>query len=184
MVKQACKPCKPCKRRANAGVFSISITPKQRNRVWEGIHIVCKTHQALSIPVDHGRRANGIEVVHVDVRRRAFDVEDHRLAGLAVAGRGTCYANGQNIYPLPSNENDTEGSRRRTGIIVVEEAVQSCAIDQNTLRIHRAKSPSICAISGNTARRRSDVRIVQCRDGWEGDGGVGIGLVVSTCTSE
>ena len=69
------------------------IALKQCDRVWEYVDIVSVTCQALSILVDHRRRSNRVEVIYIYIRR-AFNVEDHSLASLAVADCGAgCVTN-------------------------------------------------------------------------------------------
>lgn len=40
----------------------------------------------------------------------------------------------------------------RTCVVVVEETIQSRAIDQDILRVHNPQTPAISAVPGNAAR--------------------------------
>lgn len=75
-----------------SGQYVPSVASEQRDGVWKDIHVVCKSCQTLPVPIDHRSRANRVEIIDVDVRTRAFDVEDHGLASLAVARSRACYA--------------------------------------------------------------------------------------------
>jgi len=71
------------------------------------------------------------------------------------------------VSPLPAAEHATsnrqptfavlareilQGLDIRTCIVVVEETIQSRAIDQDVLRIHNPQTPAISAVAGNAAR--------------------------------
>jgi len=131
--------------------YDTSIASEQRNSVWKDIDVVCKTCQTLPIPIDHRSRANRVEVIDVNVRTRAFDVEDHGLASLAVASSRACYIT-SSAHICSSGREILEGLDMRTCIVVVEETIQSRAIDQDALRVHNPQTPAISAVPGNAAR--------------------------------
>ncbi len=68
-----------------SGQYVPSVASEQRDSVWKDVYVVRKPCQTLAIPIDHRSRANRVEVVNVDIRTRAFDVENHGLASLAIA---------------------------------------------------------------------------------------------------
>lgn len=62
---------------------------EQRNRIRKHIDVIRVTRQTLPVLVDHARRANSVQVVHPQVLQivaHHFEVEDARLADLAVTG--------------------------------------------------------------------------------------------------
>ena len=53
---------------------------KQSNRIREYVHVVRRCHNTRPVTIGHGARANGVQVVDVDVRAQAFNGQDARLA--------------------------------------------------------------------------------------------------------
>jgi hypothetical protein len=74
--------------------------------------------RALPISRHHLRRANRIQIIHIDVSRCSLDAEDPRLASTAVPwgddGVGACYYSSASI----KSKQKWRGKRRRGNLLV------------------------------------------------------------------
>jgi hypothetical protein len=82
--------------------LALPIRPKHRNVIRENINIILIRSQARSIPINHTRRPDGVQIINIHftllfTRLRisgaqpSVDAKDLRLAGFVVAG---CAAGG------------------------------------------------------------------------------------------
>lgn len=134
-------------------LLSKAINPKNIDRIHKRrviIPIECQIH---SIPRNHLRGPHGIQIVDVDIIRVPVSLyaEDPRLTACS----------GANVRAL--------------GAVVVEEAVQAHAVAEDVVRAQDAEAP---AGGGIDARRGGEDGVGESRVLGEGDGGVGVGLVV------
>lgn len=128
---------------------------KQRNRIREPIDIIRRVRQTPPVPIDHAHRPDGIQIVHPHaLRPPPLEGEDARLARLPGA---------------------KVGATRR---VIVEERVQAGAIGQDVLRVQDAQAPRVGAVARDARAGGDEIGVLQRFHGGEGDGGVGVGLVV------
>jgi hypothetical protein len=81
-------------------IYLPSITPEKGNRIRIHIDIVSIIRQTFSVPCDHLRSTNRVEIVHINVcTTAAFDAEDAQLARFAVLGVGAGY-----LYPISKSK--------------------------------------------------------------------------------
>lgn len=137
----------------------IPINSKQINRIHEStvvIHVAC---QIDSVSRDHIRSPHSVQVVDVDIIAESISLntKDPRL----------------------THRTRAHSRARRT--IIIKETIQPHAIPEDIVAAHDSQTPSGggagCAIPCAINKRRKD-RVIERRIRREGDGGVGVGLIV------
>jgi hypothetical protein len=144
--------------------LALPIRPKYGNVIRENIHVILIGSQTRPIPINHTRRADSIQIIHINLAlalarlriagaHAGVDAEDLRLAGFVAAG----------------------GAARR--VVVVEEAVEPGAVDEEVVGVEDAEAPGVAAVSGARGAVDGEIGVVvSCywREGAEGSRGIGL----------
>ena len=121
--------------------ITLVLALEQSYSINEPIQVVIIERHIIPINRDHLMRANSVQVVHCN-STATLDAEDAVLAYLAVALIGT------------------------GGAVVVEEAIQTCAVEGESLRIDDAQTPAISIWDAVDSRNR-ELWVVQRSHVWE-----------------
>ena len=111
--------------------FACFLVPKEGNRVREHVDIVRKPGHTIPVDIHHAHGTDGVQIVHADSSRAAFNAKDRVLARFAVALVRACCLAGQQSHSM--HKVKEFGERLRTGAVVVEKRVQARAIGQDVV---------------------------------------------------
>ena len=130
---------------------------KQRNSIHKSVQVVRVIRYVLPIDSNHIMRPHCVLVVNSDRTAITLQTENPALANLAIA------------------------LSRTISRIVVEERVQSCAVDGNAVRVNNAKAPAVRGRDGVPISVNSLLRelwIMKASNEWEWKRGARVWLVV------
>ncbi len=141
------------------------IEPKDSNAIRKDVDVVAVIRQTDTVSRDHALRSYRVEIVDVDVACLcAFDAEQAVLARFAVAGDGAgcCGRLKSQLFVCLDCLLSACWGRVLTGVVVVVEAVQACAVDVDVVGIDDAQAPCFAGF-----RMRLAGGVVEAVEPWE-----------------
>ena len=138
---------------------------KDGNAIRKDVDVIAVIRQTDTVSRDHALRSHRVEIVYVDVVCLcAFDAEQAVLARLAVArdGAGCCGRLGSQFCVYGDYMQSACWGRALTGVVVVVEAVQACAVAVDVVGIDDAQAPCFAGF-----RVRLAGGVVEAVEPWE-----------------
>ena len=113
---------------------SSRLAPEQSNRIGIHVDIVGPGGQARPAHGNHALRSDRVQVVDIHVAEAPLEIHDLSLARLSCRFGRACY------ITLVSPRGSPDG-RGPTCVIVAEEGVVACSVNENIFRVEHAQTP-------------------------------------------